>query len=187
MRAGDDDDDADSDDDGLRAHRAVLGLPARPRPSVADVKRAFKEIALRSHPDASASTSSVHACGRTFREAVTAREALLRAYGGVTGRRVSSSFRRAASGGGARATTFAAVVATPFVAAVVVSFALPKATEERVVSGSDRGARMGRVDGWMNPPRNEWLREDAREAGDGNARRFWKTGRVTAAQGTGTR
>ena len=35
---------------------------------------------------------------------------------------------------------------------------------------------MGRVDGWMNPPRNEWLREDTREVGDGNARRFWKTG-----------
>ena len=24
---------------------------------------------------------------------------------------------------------------------------------------------MGRVDGWMNPPRNEWLREDTREVG----------------------
>ena len=178
--------DADDDSDGLRAHRAVLGLPARPRPSVADVKRAFKAIALRSHPDSSSSTS-VDACGRTFREAVNAREALLRAYGGVGGvsSSSSSSFRRAAaSGGGARATTFAAVVATPFVAAVVVSLALPKATEERAVSGSERGARMGRVDGWMNPPRNEWLREDAREAGDGNARRFWKTGRVTAAART---
>jgi len=189
MRAEDDVwDDDDRDEDGLRAHRAVLGLRARPRPSVADVKRAFTETARRSHPDAS--SSSVETCGRRFREAVTAREALLRAYGGVrggvdgSGGVSSSSFRRAASGGGGRATTFAAVMATPFVAAVVVSFALPKATEERAVRGSERGARMGRVDGWMNPPRNEWLREDAREAGDGNARRFWKTGRVTAAAGT---
>ena len=72
------------------------------------------------------------------------------------------------------------VMATPFLVAGVVSvFALPRGTEERAREGE--AARMGRVDGWMNPPRNEWLREDTREVGDGNARRFWKTGRVTAA------
>lgn len=91
------------------------------------------------------------------------------------------SFRSASRvAGGAHAKTFAVVMATPFLVAGVVSvFALPRGTEERAREGE--AARMGRVDGWMNPPRNEWLREDTREVGDGNARRFWKTGRVTAA------
>ena len=182
----------DHDDDDMGAHRETLGFPARSRPSVDEVKRAFKLVAMRSHPDASSSGVEATACGKRFRAAVRARDALThRARLGVDGRsgtfetmgrRTSSMSFRSASrvAGGAHAKTFAVVMATPFLVAGVVSvFALPRGTEERAREGE--AARMGRVDGWMNPPRNEWLREDTREVGDGNARRFWKTGRVTAA------
>ncbi len=186
------DDDAHDDDDAMRAHRETLGFPARSRPSVDEVKRAFTRVAMRSHPDASSSRVDANACGKRFRAAVRARDALtLHARLGDGGRsgtfettrtRMSSMSFRSASrvAGGAHAKTFAVVMATPFLVAGVVSvFALPRGTEERAREGE--AARMGRVDGWMNPPRNEWLREDTREVGDGNARRFWKTGRVTAA------
>ena len=182
----------DDRDDDMGAHRETLGFPARSRPSVDEVKRAFKLVAMRSHPDASSSGVEATACGKRFRAAVRARDALTRrARLGVDGRsgtfetmgrRTSSMSFRSASrvAGGAHAKTFAVVMATPFLVAGVVSvFALPRGTEERAREGE--AARMGRVDGWMNPPRNEWLREDTREVGDGNARRFWKTGRVTAA------
>ena len=181
----------DDHDDDMHAHRETLGFPARSRPSVDEVKRAFKLVAMRSHPDASSSRVDANACGKRFRAAVRARDALtLRARLGrdgrsgtfeTTGTRMSSMSFRSASrvAGGAHAKTFAVVMATPFLVAGVVSVALPRGTEERTREGE--AAAMGRVDGWMNPPRNEWLREDTREVGDGNARRFWKTGRVTAA------
>ena len=159
------------------------------------MKRAFKRVAMRSHPDASSSGVKANACGKRFRAAVRARRVDASRETGrgggsgtfeTTGTRTSSMSFRSASrvAGGAHAKTFAVVMATPFLVAGVVSvFALPRGTEERAREGE--AARMGRVDGWMNPPRNEWLREDTREVGDGNARRFWKTGRVTAARRAG--
>ena len=69
---------------------------------------------------------------------------------------------------------FAAVLATPFFVAAMVSTTLPKSNE------SGANAEIGRVHGWINAPVNAWLKEDRREPGDGNRERFWKTGRVNA-------
>ena len=118
--------------DDMGAHRETLGFPARSRPSVDEVKRAFKRVAMRSHPDASSSGVTANACGKRFRAAVRGardasltRRARLGGEGGsgtfeTTGTRTSSmSFRSAsrASRVGRTPKTFAVVMATPFAVA----------------------------------------------------------------------
>ena len=112
-------------------------------------------------------------CAVKFREVVAARDALLGLERGLE-RGAARAGGRAAATGGAGGRAFAAVLATPFFVAAMVSTALPKSNE------GGANAEMGRVHGWMNAPVNAWLKEDGREPGDGNRERFWKTGRVNA-------
>ena len=145
--------------DDLARHREALGLPPGASATPGDVRRAFTETARRVHPDA-----GTESCAARFRAAVVARDALL-ASGRATRTFTVSVERR-----GAPARAFAAVVATPFVVAALVSLALPKQ--------EGRLAGMGRVHGVMNAPVNAWLKVDTREPGDGNKERWWLSGRV---------
>ena len=93
---------------------------------------------------------------------------------GVRARRGGGGGGGARGSGGRQTRAFAAVLATPFFVAAMVSTTLPKSNE------SGANAEIGRVHGWINAPVNAWLKEDRREPGDGNRERFWKTGRVNA-------
>lgn len=150
--------------DDLARHRAALGFPPEASVTPRDVRRAFTETARRFHPDA-----GTESCAARFRAAVVARDALL-ASGRAT-RTFTASVERAPIGGRA----FAAVVATPFVVAALVSLALPKQ--------EGRLAGMGRLHGVMNAPVNAWLKADTREPGDGNKERWWRSGRVNPKPG----
>ena len=157
--------------DDLARHRATLGLARDARPTRDEVKAAFKRAARAAHPDAAG-------CAVKFREVVAARDALLgrgRSRDAAYARGGAAAAAAARGGSGGRQTrAFAAVLATPFFVAAMVSTALPKSNE------GGANAEMGRVHGWMNAPVNAWLKEDRREPGDGNRERFWKTGRVNA-------
>ena len=155
--------------DDLAAHRATLGIDHPERAcSSEEVRRAFTRAARRFHPDVGRER-----CGGRFRDAVRARDALLARDGMGGGRTFVSAVSRRGGGNWA----YAGVMATPFFIAALVSVALPKSTE---------GARagMGRVHGALNPPVNEWLKDDLREYGDGNKERFWVSGRVNPKSGT---
>ena len=152
--------------DDLARHRATLGLDLARDASTREVKAAFKRAARAAHPD-------LAGCAVKFREVVAARDALLGLERGLE-RGAARAGGRAAATGGAGGRAFAAVLATPFFVAAMVSTALPKSNE------GGANAEMGRVHGWMNAPVNAWLKEDGREPGDGNRERFWKTGRVNA-------
>ena len=152
--------------DDLARHRATLGLDLARDASSREVKAAFKRAARAAHPD-------LAGCAVKFREVVAARDALLGLERGLE-RGAARAGGRAAATGGAGGRAFAAVLATPFFVAAMVSTALPKSNE------GGANAEMGRVHGWMNAPVNAWLKEDGREPGDGNRERFWKTGRVNA-------
>ena len=136
-----------------------------------EVKAAFKRAARAAHPDAAG-------CAVKFREVVAARDALLgrgRSRDAAYARGGAAAAAAARGGSGGRQTrAFAAVLATPFFVAAMVSTTLPKSNE------SGANAEIGRVHGWINAPVNAWLKEDRREPGDGNRERFWKTGRVNA-------
>lgn len=169
-------------------HRATLGVG--PTASVREIREAFVRVAKRAHPDLRVSTTrgEVDVGASAFRAAVEARDALISsARGGGGGIGSVRGHPSAASGfaAGARTAgtpqtrTFALVLASPFVACAVAALALPKA--EGVGAKHGRETTIGRVNGWINTPVNPWLPPDTREPGDGNKRRFWRTGRVSRA------
>ena len=180
--------DGDDGVDGLDAHRRVLGVTREA--TIGDVRRAFLEVAKRAHPDVASSSASMASAstrgggGVTFRDAVEAREALVRSMvhasrGGFGGASSSSS---SAFGAGAARTAgtpqtkaYAAALAAPaFVVAAVVMFAFPS-TKTYGLDGDDREFAMGRVHGVMNVPVNPWLKPEAtRPAKASNEDRMWR-------------
>jgi len=177
--------DDDGVGDGLDAHRRVLGVTREA--TIGDVRRAFLEVAKRAHPDVASSSASMASAatrgggGVTFRDAVEAREALVRsmvhASRGGFGGASSSAFGAGAArtAGTPQTKAYAAALAAPaFVVAAVVMFAFPS-TKTYGLDGDDREFAMGRVHGVMNVPVNPWLKPEAtRPAKAGNEDRMWR-------------
>ena len=173
------------DDDGLDAHRRVLGVTREA--TIGDVRRAFLEVAKRAHPDVASSSASMASAstrgggGVTFRDAVEAREALVRSMmyasrgGGGGGGGASAAFGAGAArtAGTPQTKAYAAALAAPaFVVAAVVMFAFP--STKTYGHGRDEFA-MGRVHGVMNVPVNPWLKPEAtRPAKTSNEDRMWR-------------
>ena len=172
--------------DGLDVHRRVLGVTREA--TIGDVRRAFLEVAKRAHPDVASSSASMASAatrgggGVTFRDAVEAREALVRSMvhasrGGFGGASSSSAFGAGAArtAGTPQTKAYAAALAAPaFVVAAVVMFAFPS-TKTYGLDGDDREFAMGRVHGVMNVPVNPWLKPEAtRPAKAGNEDRMWR-------------
>eukprot|EP00227_Mantoniella_beaufortii_P013596 CAMPEP_0197576318 /NCGR_PEP_ID=MMETSP1326-20131121/1380_1 /TAXON_ID=1155430 /ORGANISM="Genus nov. species nov., Strain RCC2288" /LENGTH=200 /DNA_ID=CAMNT_0043139211 /DNA_START=303 /DNA_END=901 /DNA_ORIENTATION=+ len=150
-----------------------------------EVKAAFRRLAHLYHPDhtTSSGTNARLAAEHTFRRITAARERLLgpsassaAAYAAGDpshwSRGASSAAARAAGTSGPNNAAFAVVLMFPIVLMGFISqWAFPNDTEQGLAGGGGGSnllggddMRMGRVNGFLEPPVNPWIRDDVLEA-----------------------